>query len=350
MTYTVYAFGNEDIDHSGLGSPQPLSLSDYPIDPASSSSTLILSAKFDGVEFRFVAEGTFSYNSLKKTAADIISAATVKISQYEGGSLTLVETFDPPLNLLKDFTASLSEKLFTFSGNDIFVGSATAFASEEVRGYKGNDTFTGYGSGQYGDFFNGESGFDVAILRGKASEYTIKNTDIYDFIKGDGSLTPGFEVMDKVSLRDGADYYNNVERLRFSDKVVALDIDGNAGQAFRLYKAALNRTPDENGLAGWIKFMDEGGTLNTMAQQFIDSQEFRAKYGVLDNAGFVNQLYINVLNRNGEPAGVTGWVNGMANGLSRADVLKGFSESDENQANVIGQIKNGIPYVEWWLS
>lgn len=351
MTYTVYAYGNEDIDHTGLGDPQPLSLSEYPLDPGSTSTTLILSAKFDGIEFRFVAEGSFTYNSLKKTAADISSAVTTKISQYEADKLTLVETFDPPLNLLKDFTASLKEKLNTFSGDDIFVGSPTASASEAVRGYTGNDTFTGYGSGQFGDFFNGESGFDKAILRGEANEYTITSSLIYDIIKDDGkSNTPGFKVVDKIANRDGTDYYNNVERLYFSDKVVALDIDGNAGQAYRLYKAALDRTPDERGLAGWIKFMDEGGSLSTMAQQFIDSQEFSVKYGALDNTGFVNQLYKNVLARNGEPAGVAGWVGGLNNGLSRADVLKGFSESSENQANVIGQIKNGIAYTEWWLT
>lgn len=103
-------------------------------------------------------------------------------------------------------------------------------------------------------------------------------------------------------------------------------------------------------LAGWIKLMNEGGSLSAMGQQFIDSQEFRVKYGALDNIGFVNQLYKNVLARNGEPAGVAGWVNGLSNGLSRAEFLKGLSESSENQANVIGQIKNGIPYVEWWLS
>lgn len=102
--------------------------------------------------------------------------------------------------------------------------------------------------------------------------------------------------------------------------------------------------------AGWIKFMDEGGSLNTMAQSFIDSQEFRTKYGALDDRGFVNQLYLNVLDRNGEASGINGWVNGLANGLTRADVLKGFSESGENQANVLDQIKNGIPYTEWWLS
>jgi acylphosphatase len=142
----------------------------------------------------------------------------------------------------------------------------------------------------------------------------------------------------------------NFERVQFADKLIAVDINGNAGQAYRLYKAALDRTPDPNGLAGWIKYMDDGSALTSMAQQFIDSQEFRAKYGALDNTGFVNQLYVNVLARKGEAAGVEGWVNGLANGLTRAQVLAGFSESSENQANVIGQIKNGIPYVEWWLA
>ena len=106
---------------------------------------------------------------------------------------------------------------------------------------------------------------------------------------------------------------------------------------------------EQRRMAGLIKFMDEGGSLSAMGQQFIVSQEFHVRYGALDNTGFVNQLYKNVLARNGEPAGIAGWVNGLANGLTRAEVLKGFSESSENQANVIGQIKNGIPYVEWWL-
>jgi hypothetical protein len=87
-----------------------------------------------------------------------------------------------------------------------------------------------------------------------------------------------------------------------------------------------------------------------MARQFIDSQEFKTKCDALDDRNFVNQLYLNVLDRNGEATGITGRVDDLANGLKRADVLKGFSESAENQANVIGQIKNGIPYTEWWLS
>lgn len=185
-----------------------------------------------------------------------------------------------------------------------------------------------------GSIFDGMDQADVAGLTGKASEYKIEQNDHVLFLTRNGTTTTLI----------------NVERVLFNDGIVAFDIEGNAGQAYRLYQASLDRTPDVRGLSGWIKFMDEGGALTTMAQQFIDSQEFKTKYGELNDRNFVNQLYLNVLDRNGEPAGIDGWVGGLTKGLSRADVLKGFSESAENQGNVFDIIKNGISYSEWWLS
>ncbi len=206
--------------------------------------------------------------------------------------------------------------------------------SDSILGTLGSDSISGVGGS---DYIDARAGFDKILFSGMRSEYQVQ------------AFNSSFIVTDKMQARDGVDTVDNTERLVFKDAIIATDINGNAGQAYRLYQAALDRTPDERGLAGWIKFMDEGGALVNMAQQFIDSQEFRTKYGALDDRNFVNQLYLNVLDRNGEPAGIAGWVGGLANGLTRADVLKGFSESSENQANVIGQIKNGIPYVEWWL-
>lgn len=215
---------------------------------------------------------------------------------------------------------------------DYFVGS---LGNDSISGGLGNDTLL-YRSGK--TKYDGGSGIDIIKVEAARSGFTIAQ-------QADGSF----------KLKEGAtDNYvtsTNVERVKFANNdVVALDTQGNAGQAYRLYKAALDRTPDANGLAGWIKYMDDGSQLTSMAQQFIDSQEFKTKYGALDNRNFVNQLYLNVLARNGEPAGVDGWVGGLANGLTRAQVLVGFSESSENQANVIGQIKDGIAFNEWWLA
>ena len=341
--YSTYGLSNGP----NSGPSSSFTPADVKLDPLSNSTTFI--GIITSAKIKFVAEGSFTYNVIKSSLVDVTSSSMKSYSLYFDSVLQETGSYDTGVDLKKSLFGTYAERLEVYKENDEFVGSLISAQDDQVRGGAGNDRFTGYGSGQYGDYFNGEGGFDVTILRGKFADYTIKSMSIYDITKDDGTQTPGFQLTDKTANRDGIDYYNNVERLRFSDKVVALDIDGNAGQAYRLYKAALNRTPDEKGLAGWIKFMDDGGALSTMAQQFIDSQEFRTKYGILDNAGFVNQLYINVLNRNGEPAGVNGWVGGLNNGLSRADVLKGFSESGENQANVIGQIKNGIIYAEWWL-
>jgi hypothetical protein len=187
------------------------------------------------------------------------------------------------------------------------------------------------------DTVDGAQGADTYVALGRSSEFKV-------------SIQKENITIDDLSGLGGVDILANVERIRFYNETIAYDIAGNAGQAYRLYKAALDRIPDAIGLASWIKYMDDGAALTSMAQQFIDSQEFIGKYGALDNTGFVNQLYINVLARKGEATGVEAWVNGLANGLTRAQVLAGFSESSENQANVIGQIKDGIAYNEWWLA
>lgn len=58
-------------------------------------------------------------------------------------------------------------------------------------------------------------------------------------------------------------------------------------------------------------------------------------------------LYNNVLDRDPDEEGYAYWLNDMDNGLSKEGVLISFSESSENQANVIDLIAHGIGYQEW---
>jgi hypothetical protein len=139
----------------------------------------------------------------------------------------------------------------------------------------------------------------------------------------------------------------NVKRLEFADKLVGLDIDGNAGQVYRLYQAAFGRKPDPEGLGFHIDAIESDGvTLSRVAQNFINSPEFLSRYGALNSTQFVKQLYHNVLHRDPDPAGLSYHVGNLDRGaLTRAQVLIGFSESPENQAQVLGDIQNGIPYM-----
>ena len=70
-------------------------------------------------------------------------------------------------------------------------------------------------------------------------------------------------------------------------------------------------------------------------------------YGANPNdAQFVDALYANVLHRTPDAAGYDFWMHSIQL-VSRAQVLVDFSESAENQAQVIGAIQNGIDYTPW---
>jgi len=136
----------------------------------------------------------------------------------------------------------------------------------------------------------------------------------------------------------------NVERVEFTDKIVALDIDGISGKGYRIYQAAFARTPDNEGLKYWINTMDSGHSLEAVAGGFIASEEFKTLYGDNpSNEAFVTKLYNNVLGRAPEQGGFDYWT-GLLNDqkISNVSTLINFSESVENQLNVIGVIENGI--------
>lgn len=135
-----------------------------------------------------------------------------------------------------------------------------------------------------------------------------------------------------------------------SVKHTRLDTDGNAGQAYRIYKAAFDRAPDSGGLGYWIAQMDKGMGVVEVAARFIDSSEFGELYGQNpSNAEFLTKVYSNVLDRTPDTGGLEWWVNEMNNNPTKTwqKVLADFSESSENQANVASLIANGIQYDPW---
>jgi hypothetical protein len=142
---------------------------------------------------------------------------------------------------------------------------------------------------------------------------------------------------------------SNVERLEFQDGTLAFDTDGIAGQAYRLYQASFDRTPDAEGLGFWIDALD-GGEINLekAAQFFMQSEEFEAAYGSPDEVTdvlFLTLLYVNALDRRPDPGGFDYWREQQDQGVTRADMMVYFSESEENIAQVAPAIEDGIWYL-----
>ena len=141
----------------------------------------------------------------------------------------------------------------------------------------------------------------------------------------------------------------NIERLMFADQVYALDVDGIAGQAYRIYQAAFNRAPDQAGLGFWIGQMDRGTPLLKVAEAFGGSAEFISLYGTsLPDRAFAQTVYQNVLHRAPDAGGLDFWVQALQNGASRAEVLVQFSESAENTSALAEIIGSGFFYQTIW--
>lgn len=177
---------------------------------------------------------------------------------------------------------------------------------------------------------DGGAGVDTVRVHAKQEDYTVS-------VDGKGVHLVGLDSNIELS---------NVERVRFDDGALAFDLHGSGGQAYRLYQAAFDRAPDLEGLGYWIAGLDSGINLVDVAQCFLDSPEFAERNGAdLDQATFLTLLYANVLHRQPDEGGFAYWLGRMDHGASHAMLLAEFSESTENQAQLIGSIENGFAYL-----
>lgn len=319
-----------------------------------SPSRIVVSSDSPAGNLRAVVTGDFQYSGDTLTGQDLLSLrGTVKTLEFFVNEL--LEDYEQypegtSVNALvytKTVEQSFAFQKSLLSGNSYFAGSPMREhdkMTDHVQGGDGNDTFFGYGGD---DYFYGGGGIDTSIYRGTLSEYAIERSDeIFDTRANDGSMVSGWIVTDRVAHRDDSDRLVDVERLQFSDVTLALDIDGIAAQAYRIYKAAFNREPDKPGLGFWITQMDKGVDLQSVAQSFIGSEEFMLMYGSNpSDESFIDLLYENVLDRSPDQSGYDFWIGALNRGLSRAGALAEFSESVENIRNTDPLIADGILYV-----
>jgi len=101
------------------------------------------------------------------------------------------------------------------------------------------------------------------------------------------------------------------------------------GEVARLYLAVLGRAPEAGGFDFWMVRRLEGWTLDRVAANFVDSVEYRQRFGVPNDAAFVELLYENVLGRRSDASGRAFWIDQLDDGMSRQRVVVLFSESPE---------------------
>ena len=224
-------------------------------------------------------------------------------------------------------------------GNDTLILTAGA---DSITGNVGNDSvFAGAGddtivSGVGIDTVDGGLGFDVVQLAGSASNWTV-NADgelvVISGAPGSGNAADAVDI-DFIS-------FTGATGNQFSTVVTYTE---NQAEAMRLYQGLLDRSADLSGAQFWITQADEQVGQLAMANAFMGSPEYFAKYGTQTNEQFVTQLYSNALDRAPEQAGLDFWVHALDTGAaSRAQLaitLINSPEGAEKIANVV--LVNGL--------
>lgn len=96
----------------------------------------------------------------------------------------------------------------------------------------------------------------------------------------------------------------------------------------RLYRFALNREPDIDGLNHWAGMIaKKQATPYDVAQRIVQSAEFQ-QHNYSDDE-YIRILYRSFLGREAETAGFLHWKQELANGCTRLNILKRFSNSAE---------------------
>ncbi|MCU1452908.1 MAG: hypothetical protein JWN46_1054 [Acidimicrobiales bacterium] len=138
-----------------------------------------------------------------------------------------------------------------------------------------------------------------------------------------------------TELAEGVAQIRNGEQppnLYIVNKAVAAPWAGSRAPVLRLYWAFFLREPDQGGYDYWLGQYSTGGGLAGIAEKFAQSAEFKSAYGPLSDREFVQRVYVNVLTRKADDAGVTYWVDQLQHhGLTRGGLMTKFSESPEGK-------------------
>jgi len=222
------------------------------------------------------------------------------------------------------------------SANNLIVTVATVGTSGKVA------TFGVVGTGRVGDGtvdvqvdVTGTTGVDAYTFGGASTEFTVTKTA--------DAITAASTLATNVSYTL-ADH----ERVVFTNKAVAFDADGRAGDVYALLAAALGTSDVTNAYKGiGIYLADSGWTNKQLAEALLSTDTYKADAGGVSNETFIKHVYKNVMGTDATLTDVTGLTNWMtANNYSQADVLVTASQlaSFETTIGLVGLATTGIEY------
>ena len=222
------------------------------------------------------------------------------------------------------------------SSNNLIVTVATVGTLGKVA------TFGVVGTGRIGDGtvdvqvdVTGTTGIDTYNVGGASTEYTTTKTT--------SAVTLASALVSNLEIKL-ADH----ERVVFTDKAIAYDAAGRAGDVYALLAAALGVADVTKAYEGiGIYLADAGWTNKQLATALLATDTYKADAGGVSDETFIKHVYKNVMGTTATLDDVTALTNWMTtNKYSQADVLVIASELSafETTIGLVGLATTGIEY------
>lgn len=255
-------------------------------------------------------------------------------------------SFLPTAGTLYSWVESNGSYTLDVSGLNVQVRAWDTAETLGARFVEGRDTWLGDAGDNFffaslgGDTYNGGAGIDTLDfqLAKLAKSSTITSTTVF---RKAGSDAITFTGSDGLTMT-----LNSVERLRFTDVSVALDLDGNAGKVARLLGAVFGRDAIRNkeyvGIG--LSLFDAGQSELAVSQLALD-----ARLGMNASAAeVVNLLFRNVANSLPSAVDLQMFTQLLDKGyVSKAELAWAAAETTLNTTNIgwAGLAASGLDYL-----
>jgi len=294
------SYFNGPITRALLGGPLPLSPSDN--SDHYGNTSLVGNNVPRGLMFQW---GNYELNRLDIGRIDlaVLQDLGYQIKTYDG--LPLFELADSAPNLNG---TSASETLY---GN---------YQDNVLSGLGGNDTL------------EGGLGIDTAKYSNAKSNYTLKF-----------STATNKSLVDNSGLQ-GSDTLVSIERLKFSDASVAIDIEGNAGTTAKILGAVFGSQSltNKSYVGIGLKYLDAGWTYDNLAALALDAA------GAKTNDQIVSLLWKNVIGTTATANEKAPYISMLENGMTSGALAHLAADTPFNTTNInlTGLALTGIEYTQ----
>ena len=196
-----------------------------------------------------------------------------------------------------------------------------------INGGAGNDQITGGGGN---DNIDGGIGIDIAIFSGASKGYKISTEATSVLVTGD-------------AITDGIDTLLNIERIRFSDKSIAIDLNGNAGISAKVIGAVLGKTQVQNssyvGLG--LSYLDKGMSYSDLSALALTA------VGATTNDAVVSTLWKNVIGTDATAEIKAPYIKMLTDGMKVGDLVVLAADTSFNTTNInlVALAQTGIEYL-----